>query len=45
MKTIIKMLPYGEWLWTNNPETDQVYVRDCLDWPQTSEIEVKITWK
>ena len=30
MKTIIKMLRYGEWLWTNNPEADQVYLRDCL---------------
>ena len=30
MKTIIKILRYGEWLWTNNPENDQVYVRDCL---------------
>ena len=30
MKTILKILRYGEWLWTNNPENDQVYVRDCL---------------
>ena len=42
MKTIIKILRYSEWLWTNNPENDQVYVRDCLFDPRHLKLRLRL---
>ena len=43
---ILKIFWYDEFLWTNNPETDQVYVRDCLIDPRHLKLKiVKLTDK